>query len=52
MKMTNEISEIKEPKRYLKFKEVYPNYSKDEIFKLAELGYMTLVESKGGVIDE
>lgn len=50
--MTNkEINEMGIP-RYPKFKDACSQFSMDEIFKLAEAGYMAEVLRKGGVIDE
>ena len=48
----SEINEMKIPERYPKFKEACSQFSMDEIFKLAEAGYMAEVLRKGGVIDE
>ena len=46
----SEINEKAEPK-YPQFKEACAQFSMDEIFKLAEAGYMAEVLSKGGVIE-
>lgn len=47
-----EIKEIKEPQRFPSFKEACSSFSMDEIFLLAEAGYLMQIDKCGGVIDE
>ncbi len=50
--MSKEIQEIMEPKRFPKFEEALKQFSMDDIYKLAEAGYVMGIVEAGGVIDE
>lgn len=48
---TKEIQEIKKPV-YLPFDEALKSMSMDEIYRMAEAGYLLQIKEYGGVIDE
>ena len=48
---TKEIKDI-EPKRFPKFEDALKQFSMDDIYKLAEAGYVMGIVEIGGVIDE